>query len=76
MSLITILPEILEAGKQEYEEIKAGEFHLAEETEHCIGGWKNKLIQGDNGAAMKMLLEQDGMAGKINMIYIDPPFFT
>jgi len=37
-------------------------------------GWKNKLIWGDNLLAMGSLLEK--FAGKIDMIYIDPPFGT
>lgn len=35
--------------------------------------WKNKLIWGDNKLVMSSLLKQ-GWAGKINLIYIDPPF--
>ncbi len=38
-------------------------------------GWKNKLIWGDNKLVMSSLIKQ-GWAGKINLIYIDPPFFT
>ncbi len=37
-------------------------------------GWKNKLIWGDNLLVMGSLLEK--FAGKIDLIYIDPPFFT
>ncbi len=37
--------------------------------------WKNKLIWGDNKLVMSSLIKQ-GWAGKINLIYIDPPFFT
>ncbi len=37
--------------------------------------WKNLLIWGDNKLVMSSLLHQ-GWAGKINLIYIDPPFFT
>lgn len=36
--------------------------------------WKNLLIWGDNKLVMSSLLGQ--FAGKINLIYIDPPFFT
>jgi adenine-specific DNA-methyltransferase len=38
-------------------------------------GWKNLLIWGDNKLVMSSLIKQ-GWAGKINLIYIDPPFFT
>jgi len=37
--------------------------------------WKNKLIWGDNKLVMSSLIKQ-GWVGKINLIYIDPPFFT
>jgi adenine specific DNA methylase Mod len=37
-------------------------------------GWKNKLIWGDNLLVMGSLLEK--FAGKIDLIYIDPPFDT
>ena len=37
-------------------------------------GWKNKLIWGDNLLVMGSLLEE--FAGKIDLIYIDPPFAT
>ena len=37
-------------------------------------GWKNKLIWGDNLLVMGSLLER--FAGKIDLIYIDPPFAT
>ncbi len=37
-------------------------------------GWKNKLIWGDNLPVMSSLLER--FAGKIDLIYIDPPFAT
>src|SRR6266487_4445421 len=37
-------------------------------------GWKNKLIWGDNLLVMGALLEK--FAGKIDLIYVDPPFAT
>jgi len=37
--------------------------------------WRNILIWGDNKLVMSSLIKQ-GWAGKINLIYIDPPFFT
>lgn len=36
--------------------------------------WRNKLIWGDNLLVMASLLEQ--FAGKIDLVYIDPPFGT
>jgi len=37
-------------------------------------GWRNKLIWGDNLLVMGSLLEK--FAGKIDLIYIDPPFHS
>src|SRR6267378_1037719 len=37
-------------------------------------GWRNKLIWGDNLLVMASLLER--FAGKIDLIYIDPPFHS
>ena len=37
-------------------------------------GWRNKLIWGDNLLVMASLL--DKYAGKVDLIYIDPPFGT
>src|SRR3954462_4542316 len=37
-------------------------------------GWRNKLIWGDNLLVMGSLLNK--FAGKIDLIYIDPPFAT
>ena len=37
-------------------------------------GWRNKLIWGDNLLVMGSLLEK--FTGKIDLIYIDPPFAT
>jgi adenine-specific DNA-methyltransferase len=37
-------------------------------------GWSNRLIAGDSLPVMNSLLEKEGMAGKVQMIYIDPPY--
>jgi adenine-specific DNA-methyltransferase len=36
--------------------------------------WKNRMIQGDSLLVMTSLLEREGMAGKIQTIYMDPPY--
>jgi len=36
--------------------------------------WRNRLIQGDSLLVMTSLLEREGMAGKVQMVYIDPPY--
>lgn len=37
-------------------------------------GWSNRLIAGDSLLVMNSLLEKEGMAGHVQMIYIDPPY--
>lgn len=37
-------------------------------------GWSNRLIAGDSLIVMNSLLEKEGMARKVQMIYIDPPY--
>jgi adenine-specific DNA-methyltransferase len=52
----------------------------ARSTEVPEGAWKNRLIYGDNLLAMQALLAGDSetglpsMRGKVDLIYIDPPF--
>jgi adenine-specific DNA-methyltransferase len=37
-------------------------------------GWANRLIAGDSLLVMNSLLQKEGMAGQVQMIYIDPPY--
>jgi adenine-specific DNA-methyltransferase len=37
-------------------------------------GWANRLILGDSLTVMNSLLEREQMAGKVQMIYVDPPY--
>jgi len=36
--------------------------------------WSNRIIAGDSLLVMNSLLEKERMAGKVQMIYIDPPY--
>ena len=47
---------------------KAFEFY------HHIQDWTNRLIAGDSLLVMNSLLQKEGMAGEVQMIYIDPPY--
>lgn len=58
----------LEKALRESEKGKRVEFYTHEE------GWKNKLICGDSLQVMESLLHYEGLAGKVQMIYIDPPY--
>lgn len=37
-------------------------------------GWSNRLIAGDSLLVMNSLLQKEGMAGQVQMIYLDPPY--
>jgi adenine-specific DNA-methyltransferase len=37
-------------------------------------GWANRLIAGDSLLVMNSLLQKESMAGKVQMIYFDPPY--
>lgn len=39
-------------------------------------GSQNKLIQGNNLAVLKSLIEDRDLFGKVDLVYIDPPFAT
>ena len=41
------------------------------EHEHS---WSNRLVAGDSLLVMNSLLEKEGLAGQVQMIYIDPPY--
>ena len=36
--------------------------------------WSNRLIAGDSLLVMNSLLEKEGMAGKVQCVYMDPPY--
>jgi adenine-specific DNA-methyltransferase len=50
------------------------DFWEGDPAETFEDGWRNKLIWGDNKLVMSSLLDQ--FAGKIDLIYVDPPFLT
>lgn len=80
MDIIKSIPEILKKGEEEFENIKTGkEYNFNKEiilnrkkTDENI---ENKLYICDNIKAMKDLLDS-GYSSKLDLIYIDPPFFT
>jgi len=37
-------------------------------------GWSNRVIAGDSLLVMNSLLQKEGMGGKVQMIYMDPPY--
>ncbi|WP_027398635.1 DNA-methyltransferase [Anaerovorax odorimutans] len=75
MSLIAALPGILEECRIEYERLlnkNIIDLNISE----IVNKPENRLVKGDNLEYMKYLLKAENMAGKINLIYVDPPFFS
>lgn len=50
------------------------ELQRVTEYYHHDINWKNRLIQGDSLLVMNSLLQREGMAGKVQCVYIDPPY--
>jgi site-specific DNA-methyltransferase (adenine-specific)/adenine-specific DNA-methyltransferase len=75
--------ELIYAGKGRKEEIlsttkaaplqKVRTFNSGNKFED---DWENKLILGDNLKVLKSLADDPNVRGKVNLIYIDPPFAT
>lgn len=81
MSLIFELPRILEESKIEYEKIKnAGDvkkpFITVEKKDIRQISERNILARGDNLDFIKYLLDSQNMAGKLQLVYMDPPFYS
>ena len=38
------------------------------------GHWQNRLIHGESGSVMQSLIDRDGLAGGVQMLYYDPPY--
>ena len=50
------------------------QFHKAVEFYKHEDNWQNRLILGDSLVVMNSLLEKEGMRGKVQAIYMDPPY--
>jgi adenine-specific DNA-methyltransferase len=53
---------------------KTLDFFTSEPSAQYAKEWRNRLIWGDKKYVLPSLLPE--FAGKVNLIYIDPPFFT
>lgn len=75
LDLIRDLPAILEGSQREAEDIIKGD-KIDFQVENILRGAEpNLLYKCDNIQAMKDLLDK-GYKSKIDLIYIDPPFFS
>ena len=46
---------------------------MSQAYEHT-NGWQNRLILGDSLQVMNSLLQYENMGGKVQMVYMDPPY--
>lgn len=78
MSLIKEFAKIINLSQRQYQNAKAKPLYLTEEIGETRGGAgeENLLCLGDNKTVMKSLLTDYRMAGKLKLIYLDPPFFS
>lgn len=82
MSLINQLPEIMEDSRKIYHQWKAQrhkqlllkQYETAEQAGQPDSN--NRLVLGDNQEYMRYLLHREKMAGKLALIYVDPPFYS
>lgn len=65
-------PELWWTGKRPYESTQYYPAQLRERYGEEQDGWINKIFWGDNLQVMSHLMKE--YRGKINLIYIDPPF--
>ena len=62
------LPDLLAAPFENLPLRQALDFY------HHEKGWSNRLVAGDSLLVMNSLLTKESMGGKVQMIYIDPPY--
>lgn len=65
-------PELRWTGKHPYTSTQYFPAQLKESYGEPVDGWMNKLFWGDNLQVMSHLLKE--YRGKVDLIYIDPPF--
>ena len=65
-------PELRWTGKRPYRSTQYYPAQLKERYNEEVNGWINKIFWGDNLQVMSNLLKE--YRGKIDLIYIDPPF--
>lgn len=65
-------PELRWTGKRPYRSTQYFPAQLKESYGEPTDGWMNKIFWGDNLQVMSHLLKE--YRGKVDLIYIDPPF--
>lgn len=81
MSLIYSLPDVLEESRREYETIKEASskgsgFYPVEQIHHGNPDEGSLLAKGDNLEFIQYLIREKKMEGKLQLVYMDPPFYS
>lgn len=81
MSLIFSLPAILEESRREYRKIKEGgegekAFYPVEQIGRGEQSGESLLAKGDNLEFIRFLMGKRELEGKVQLIYMDPPFYS
>lgn len=81
---MTIVEKILKTPRSEFVQKTLFEFFNSPENNPPLReaiefykhdqSWSNRLIAGDSLLVMNSLLQKEGLEGKVQMIYIDPPY--
>jgi adenine-specific DNA-methyltransferase len=79
----TIIDSVRKRGKELSPQLSFSLFEEAEENpplreaiqfyKHAHN-WSNRLVAGDSLLVMNSLLEKEGLAGQVQMVYMDPPY--
>jgi adenine-specific DNA-methyltransferase len=78
-AIINALPRIEQAADDQpnfFADFNGGpiEFNQKVDFYHHEQNWSNRLILGDSLLAMTSLAEKEGLKGKVQTIYVDPPY--
>lgn len=80
MSIIKKLPSIIENSQREYEACLSSadptNLYIQERIGGKNNGFINQLVHGDNIKWMTHMIKNKSMKDKIQLIYIDPPFYS
>jgi len=78
-AIIDALPRIEQPGNGQvnlFADFNGGPLDFAQKVEfyHHEQNWSNRLILGDSLLVMTSLSEKEGLKGKVQTIYLDPPY--
>jgi adenine-specific DNA-methyltransferase len=78
-AIINALPRIEQSGGDQpnlFADFNGGPQDFAQKVDfyHHEQNWSNRLILGDSLLVMTSLAEKEGLKGKVQMCYVDPPY--